>query len=117
MNVPIRFDCMRLLFGNRHASKLAVEGDLMNRCDACGLTDAQALAAAKTIGLKEEFNCGIYSCCEVSAWADEQCLAWVEAVEEDEHAQQTLKALDESGNEPALVPVHLRRSVPWYWRA
>ena len=88
----------------------------MNRCEACGLTDSQALAAAKTIGLQEEFNCGLYSCCQVSAWADEQSLAWFEA-EEDMHAQRALKAADESGNEPALVPVHLRRSVPWYRRA
>ena len=89
----------------------------MNCCDACGLTESQALAAAKTIGLQEEFNCGLYSCCQVSAWADEQCLAWFEALEEDAHAQRALKALDDSGKEPALVPVHLRRSVPWYRRA
>ncbi|MBV9501531.1 MAG: hypothetical protein JO138_19355 [Acidobacteriaceae bacterium] len=90
----------------------------MNCCDACGLTESQALAAAKTIGLHEEFNCGLYSCCQVSAWADEQCLAWFEAVEEDAQlAQQALNTIDDFGKEAALVPVHLRRSVPWYRRA
>ena len=90
----------------------------MKSCEACGLTESQALADAKTLGLLEEFKCGIYTCCQINAWAQEQWLAWFEAVEADAfRTQDGLGPVEESEAEAMLVPVRLRRPVPWYRRA
>jgi hypothetical protein len=66
--------------------------------------------------LLEELQSGVYTCCEISEWADEQWLAWFEATQEDG------KVLDNVTIRPefietnvVLVPVRLRRQqVPWY---
>jgi hypothetical protein len=90
----------------------------MKSCEACRLTESQALADAKTLGLLEEFRCGVYTCCQINAWAQEQWLAWFEAVEADAfRTQDGLGPVEESEAEAMLVPVRLRRPVPWYRRA
>ena len=57
------------------------------------------------LGFQEEFQAGVYSCCQVVAWADEQWLAWTEAAAEDgrsaEEATRPLEIMDC----PGLVPI------------
>ena len=53
------------------------------KCPKCGRTEAQITADAKTLGLLQEFQSGVYNCCQIVEWADEQWLAWFEATEED----------------------------------
>jgi hypothetical protein len=52
-------------------------------CRTCGCTESQAIADARTLGLQRELQNGLYTCCQIAAWADEQWLAWLEAAEED----------------------------------
>ena len=85
-------------------------------CKQCGRTDAQITADAKTLGLLQEFQSGLYTCCQIAEWADEQWLAWFEATQEDS------KLVDDIASRPGIddsecvfVPVRLRRQqVPWY---
>jgi len=64
-------------------------------CQYCGCQPSQARADAKTLGLQEEFERGIYACCQVVAWADEQWLVWAEAAEEDgSPVEQVTKPLE-----------------------
>jgi hypothetical protein len=35
------------------------------------------------LGLVRELQRGIYTCCQIVAWADEQWLAWAEAARQD----------------------------------
>jgi len=55
----------------------------MEVCRFCGCTEAQARADARVLGLNDEFESGLHSCCQLVAWADEQWLAWMEAASED----------------------------------
>jgi hypothetical protein len=52
-------------------------------CRTCGYTASQAIADARTLGFQRELQNGVYTCCQIAAWADEQWLAWLEAAEED----------------------------------
>jgi hypothetical protein len=52
-------------------------------CRSCGCSKAEALKDARTLGLQDEFQSGIYFCCQVINWADEQWLLWVQAASED----------------------------------
>ncbi len=66
---------------------------------------------ARSLGLQEEFQNGIYSCCQIVAWADEQWLAWGEAAEADGlTADEVTKRLEPVEEEMVLVPVRIRRS-------
>ena len=56
---------------------------MTEKCKICGRSDSQVLADAGTLGLLQEFQCGIYTCCQISEWADEQWLAWSKAADED----------------------------------
>jgi hypothetical protein len=91
---------------------------MTNKCTNCGRTESQIAADAKTLGLLQEFQSGVYTCCQIVAWADEQCLAWFEATEEDSKLVDNTTVrpqFDESDSEGVLVPVRLRRrQVPWY---
>lgn len=90
----------------------------MKSCQACGSTESQALADASSLGLVEEFTSGAYTCCQIAAWADEQLLAWFEAMHDD--AKETHEArgpVERSEDEPALVPVRLRRQMSGFGRA
>ena len=80
-------------------------------CRHCGCNQAQAAADAQVLGFKEEFASGIYSCCQVVQWADEQWLAWLNAAEEDgKMAENVTGPLEIS--EPAREFVRVRSRKP-----
>lgn len=89
---------------------------MSNTCTTCGRTGSQAIADARSVGLLQEFQRGIYTCCQVAEWADEQTLAWFEATREDcnpDHESANVLEFDET--EALLVRVRARRpQVPWY---
>jgi hypothetical protein len=91
---------------------------MANKCTKCGRTDFQITADAKTLGLLQEFQSGVYTCCQIVAWADEQSLAWFEATKEDSAVIDNMTGppqVDKGDSEGVLVPVRLRRrQVPWY---
>jgi hypothetical protein len=79
---------------------------MSNLCLVCGRTESDAIADAKTLGLQQEFQAGVYTCCQIAEWADEQASAWLDAIHADG---------DRCEPEPVLVPVRSRRAqVPWY---
>jgi hypothetical protein len=84
----------------------------MNICRFCGCTESQARADASALGLNDEFERGLYSCCQVVAWADEQWRAWIEAASEDgKPVDEVTKPLEihEAEPEPVLVAVRKQR--------
>ena len=85
-------------------------------CRICDSTEPQAIANAKALGLEQEFQGGMYSCCQVAKWAHEQSLAWLEAGHENSAPAPDLTKLPESPQtETALVPVRLRRQqIRWF---
>ena len=91
---------------------------MTDKCANCGRTESQIIADAKTVGLLEEFQSSVYTCCQIVAWADEQSLAWFEATLEDSTIVDNMAGrpqFDDSEGEGVLVPVRLRRrQVPWY---
>lgn len=74
------------------------------------------MADAKALGLQQEFQSGIYTCCQISEWADEQWLAWVTAAVDDaNYADEITGQKSFTEAEAVLVPVRFRRrQVPWY---
>jgi hypothetical protein len=59
--------------------------------------------------LLKELQNGIYTCCRIVAWADEQWLAWLEAAEEDcKVVDEVTRPLEFTATEDELVPVRLR---------
>ena len=87
-----------------------------NKCTNRGRTESQLIADAKTLGLLQELESGLYTCCQISQWADEQCLAWFEALAHDgKIADDVITGLDLEDSETIFVPVYKRRQqVPWY---
>jgi hypothetical protein len=85
-------------------------------CRKCGRTKSQIIADARSLGVLEELQSGVYTCCEVSQWADEQWLAWFEATQEDDKILEEVTIRPEfTETNLVLVPVRLRRQqVPWY---
>ena len=84
----------------------------MNICRFCGCTESQARADAMALGLNDEFEKGLYSCCQLVAWADEQWFAWTEAASEDgKPLDQATKPIEihEAEPEPVLVRVRNKR--------
>ena len=76
------------------------------------------MADARTLGLEQEFQNGIYSCCQIAEWAQEQWSAWFQATEEDAKYRNAADVSAELRDEEAvLVPVRFRRPVPWFRRA
>jgi len=81
----------------------------MNICRFCGCTESQARADAMVLGLNDEFERGLYSCCQLVAWADEQWLAWTEAALEDgKPLDKVTKPLEIDPAEPEPVLVRVR---------
>jgi hypothetical protein len=77
-------------------------------CRICGSTESQTIADARTLGLLNELQSGMYSCCQIVAWADEQWLAWLEAAEEDgKLVDEVTKPLEPTEGEPVVVRVSL----------
>jgi len=77
-------------------------------CRQCGCTESQAAGDASVLGFEDEFRTGVYSCCQVVAWADEQWLAWAEAAAEDGKSEEEATKPLEILECPGLVPVRLR---------
>jgi hypothetical protein len=84
---------------------------MMNKiCRICGSRESQTIADARTLGLLKELQSGIYTCCQIVAWADEQWLAWVQAAEEDGNwADDVTRPLESAEEETAIIPLRLRR--------
>jgi hypothetical protein len=74
------------------------------------------LGSTPPVGLQEELQSGVFTCCQIAEWADEQWLAWLEAAEEDGRpTDDVTKLLESDETKAALVPVRLRRpQVPRY---
>jgi hypothetical protein len=86
------------------------------KCTNCGRTEYEITADAKILDLLEEFQSGVYTCCQVSEWAHEQWLAWAEARQEDSQRLDDATGWSEfDGSEVVFVPVRLRlQRTPWY---
>ncbi len=89
---------------------------MSNICRICGSPESQAIANARALGLEPEFQSGVYTCCQIANWINEQSSAWAEAAHEDRKPIQDLTKLPESRTvEAALVPVRVRRPhVRWF---
>jgi hypothetical protein len=88
---------------------------MIDRCATCGRSASQVLADAKALGLEEELQCGIYTCCQIAQWADEQWSAWFQATGEDAMLDDMINPPEFGGTAPVLVPVRFRRpQVPWH---
>ena len=90
---------------------------MANQCMNCERTEEQVITDANSLGLLQEFQLGVYTCCQISEWADEQWLAWFQATQEDIKRLDELTlcrpAFGETG--AVLVPVRFNRpQVPWY---
>ncbi|MBV8553455.1 MAG: hypothetical protein JOY54_19330 [Acidobacteriaceae bacterium] len=85
-------------------------GSVKGICRRCGCTEAQAAADARVLGFLDEFHAGIYTCCEVVQWADEQWLAWRQAgVEDGKPADEVTRPLEVEQSEAVFVHVRMRR--------
>jgi hypothetical protein len=68
------------------------------------------MADARTLCLEQELRDGIYTCCQIASWADEQWLAWTEAAELDNKpVDEVTKQREDESTERVLVPVRLRK--------
>ncbi|MBV8573101.1 MAG: hypothetical protein JO319_20965 [Acidobacteriaceae bacterium] len=92
---------------------------MIGTCKNCGSTESQAIADAKTLGLQQEFQSGVYTCCQLAQWAQEQWAAWFEATHQDElkNRNELSGTADADETETVLVPVRFRQRVPWFRRA
>jgi hypothetical protein len=80
-------------------------------CRHCGSNQPDAAADARALGFEEEFASGIYTCCQVVQWADEQWLAWSRAAEEDGKAlEEVMRHLEIREPSPAYVQVRCKNS-------
>jgi hypothetical protein len=89
---------------------------MTNTCATCVHTESQAIVEAKTIGLQQEFESGIYTCCQIVEWAAEQSQAWFEATRDCRMPDGHDTKLPDSGeSESLLVRIRTkRRTVPWF---
>ena len=85
-------------------------------CAVCGCTELEVIANARSLDLYEELQSGLYTCCEVAEWADEQVLSWFQALREDSKlVDGTTKPRESEATDWVVVPVRLRQSrVPWF---
>jgi hypothetical protein len=81
-------------------------------CTVCGYSESRVIGEARALGLEEGFAERLYSCCQIARWADEQWLAWLQAIrEEAEAASARNSAVDSVDPEAALVYVRKRRQL------
>ncbi len=79
-------------------------------CNSCGCDRAQAVLYARAIDFEAEFLAGLYDCCQVVQWSEEQWLAWREAACEDgKTIDEVMPALGSEEPEKAFVKVQIRR--------
>jgi hypothetical protein len=83
----------------------------MNRvCRLCGCNAVQAAADARAIGFEDDFQNGVYTCCQVVQWADEQWLVWMQAAAEDvQPIDDVTLSLEMPESQATPVPVRIRR--------
>ena len=87
---------------------------MTHTCKTCGRTESQAIADAKSLGLLQELQSGIHTCCQIAEWADEQASAWFEATREDGKPTHEVTELEPEA-EAVLVRVRRRPvQVPWF---
>ncbi len=77
----------------------------MTICRKCGCTTPQAAADAFVVGFQNEFEAGVYSCCQVVMWADEQWQAWITAAAEDGKSEEEVTKPLEIMDCPGVVPI------------
>lgn len=89
---------------------------MTKKCTICGRSESQVIADAKALGLLREFQCGMYACCQISEWADEQWVAWSKAAHENaNYSDGRDNPAGADGAGPVLVPVRFHQpQVPWY---
>jgi hypothetical protein len=89
---------------------------MSKKCANCGRSESEIFADAKALGLYQQLQCGIYTCCQISQWAEEQSAAWFEATHDDAMvADEMIRQPDVAAADPVLVPVRMRRpQVPWH---
>jgi len=105
-----RSECLFWKVSKRPTRGRRGEEMAMNICGFCGCTESQARADAMALGLNDEFEKGLYSCCQLVAWADEQWCAWTEAASEDgKPLDQATKPIEIHEAEPVLVRVRNKR--------
>jgi hypothetical protein len=76
-------------------------------CRHCWCNEPQAAAAAKALDFQEQFQAGIYTCCQIVQWADEQWLAWLEAASEDRKMHEEItRPLETSESETGVFRAH-----------
>lgn len=80
-------------------------------CRGCGSTEALAAADARALGMQDEFVAGMYSCCQVVQWADEQWLAWQQAACEDGKDPEEVTNALKFEADVLFVPVRIRKPV------
>jgi hypothetical protein len=105
----------------KHIKRVEMNGKFRRKkmskiCRICESTEPQPIAKARALGLEQEFQGGMYTCCQIAKWADEQSLAWLEAAREDATAAHNLTKQPESPQtEAALVPLRFRRQqIRWF---
>jgi hypothetical protein len=86
------------------------EEHMQYRCRTCGSTESEAIADARTLGLKRQLQSGLYNCCQITAWADEQWLAWLEAAEEDGKSGDAITQPLECGDTEVVAPIATQRT-------
>jgi hypothetical protein len=69
----------------------------------CRGRQTQALSDAKALGFEQEFEAGIYNRSQLSQWAGEQWLVWLEAAAEDRRAAEQTE-----DSEARMVPLRVR---------
>jgi hypothetical protein len=57
--------------------------------------EPHAMADAKTFGLLEKLNSSVYGSWEISAWEDEESLAWFEALQRHVQIDDALETIEE----------------------
>jgi len=87
-----------------------------NTCGTCGHTETQAIVEARTLGLEQEFQSGVHTCCQIVEWAGEQAQAWFEATRDCRKSDRdATESLESDEMESVLVRVRTRRpQVPWF---
>jgi hypothetical protein len=82
----------------------------------CGRAESEKVAERRSDCTK--LQSGVYTRCQIAAWADEQWLASSEATSEDASRSDGLTCgASELPAETALVPARFCRPVPWFYRA
>ena len=85
------------------------QGRMSGVCDSCKCNHLQARLYARTLDFEDEFLGGMYSCCQVVEWSEEQWLAWREAAREDGKTIEELTPPESEEAEKVFVKAPRRR--------